>query len=69
MTPFGNVAGLTVIVGHTGATVKLRVPSQPLSSVTVMVNVALVAEVGVPLIVSPVRVRPAGRMPLETAKL
>ena len=52
-TPFGSVAGVTVIVGQADVTVNVRVPVQPCVSVVVMVNVAAVVEVGVPLIVSP----------------
>jgi hypothetical protein len=52
-------AGLIVIVWF-----KLAICAGLPESVTVTVTVELPAEVGVPLIVHPVRTRPAGRVPV-----
>jgi hypothetical protein len=54
--------------GHTGVSVLLRVPVQPLTSIAVIVNVWLVVLVGVP-VTAPVdvfRLKPDGSVPLLT---
>jgi hypothetical protein len=67
------VAGFTVIAGQPALMlmVKLRLPGQLLLSVAVMVKVLLCAVLGVPLMtpVELLRLKPAGRAPLETEKL
>ena len=52
-----------------GVTVKSRVPVHPFASVAVMVNVREVVLVGVPLMVAPVSVKPAGNWPVVTANV
>jgi hypothetical protein len=60
-----------VMLGQVVLIVKLRLPGQLLLSEAVMVKVLLCAVLGVPLMtpVELLRLKPAGRVPLETEKL
>ena len=62
----GRVAGESVMVGAVTVIVYACEPAKVFASVAVMVKVDEPAAVGVPAMVSPVSVRPAGKVPAVT---
>jgi hypothetical protein len=64
--PAGSVLGVTVNVLQAGCSVNESEPVQLFASVAVMVNVREAVLVGVPEIVLPLNVKPAGNVPEVT---